>query len=80
MCNPLAKLFCDDIELTALLEQYLRENQAAINVKLSDEEIAHVRKLAEISDLGGLDRYPSAVMGTLFRDTTSLYSPRPHPT
>ncbi len=60
------------IELTALLEQYLRENQAAINVKLSDEEIAHVRKLAESSDLGGFDRYPSAMMGTLFGDTPSL--------
>jgi len=52
--------------------KYLKENLAAINVKLSNEEIAQVRKLAEDSDVGGLDRYPTAMMGTLFADTPKL--------
>jgi len=50
--------------------KYLKENLAAINIKLSDEEIAQVRKLAEDSDVG--DRYPAEMMANLFADTPEL--------
>jgi len=50
--------------------KYLKENRGALNIKLSDEEIAQVRKLAEDSDLG--DRYNAEMMATLFTDTPPL--------
>jgi len=52
--------------------KYLRENLGATNIKLSDAEVAQVRKLAEDSDVVGVDRYPAQMMGTLFGDTPPL--------
>jgi len=50
--------------------KYLKENLGAVHIKLSDEEVAQVRKLAEDSDVG--DRYSAEVMVTLFSDTPPL--------
>ena len=49
--------------------KYLEENVAAINVKLSAEEEADVRKT--IDSVGGSkgSRYPPAMMAVLFGDS-----------
>ena len=49
--------------------QYLEENLAAVNVKLSPESIQEVRKIAEKADWVVGDRYPAASMKTLYAET-----------
>lgn len=51
--------------------KYLDENWGAINIKLSQEELAAVRKAAEETILPGV-RYPEALMQTSFIDTPEL--------
>ncbi|OAR01205.1 hypothetical protein LLEC1_00169 [Akanthomyces lecanii] len=50
--------------------KYLEENVKALNVKLSADEVAELRKYAEATELPG-DRYPTS-FGTVFRDAVPL--------
>ncbi|KAF5364300.1 hypothetical protein D9756_001130 [Leucocoprinus leucothites] len=50
--------------------KYLKENLASIHIKLSSEDDAKVRKLAEEAEIG--DRYPAQMMASLFADTAPL--------
>ncbi|KAF5351129.1 hypothetical protein D9756_008204 [Leucocoprinus leucothites] len=50
--------------------KYLKENLASIHIRLSDEDNAKIRKLAEGVDFG--ERYPPQMMATLFTDTAPL--------
>ncbi|TRM56166.1 NADP-dependent oxidoreductase domain-containing protein [Schizophyllum amplum] len=52
----------------------LEQNLAARDLKLSDDDVAYVRKLAEDIDLSlrGIARYPPGVQATLFSDTPEL--------
>uniref|UniRef100_A0A8H8CEZ4 NADP-dependent oxidoreductase domain-containing protein n=1 Tax=Psilocybe cubensis TaxID=181762 RepID=A0A8H8CEZ4_PSICU len=49
--------------------KYLKENLESLNVKLSPEEIAEIRKTAEEADKHHLDRYPAEMMTALFANT-----------
>lgn len=53
--------------------QYLEENLAAVNVKLSKEDVEEVTRIAQASDAsaGGI-RYPPGMVETLFVDTPPL--------
>ncbi|MCJ1244420.1 hypothetical protein MMC30_001618 [Trapelia coarctata] len=48
--------------------KYLEENIGALNVKLSTEELAAIRKAIEGAEVHGT-RYPEEMLGTLFADT-----------
>ncbi|OAA52125.1 Aldo/keto reductase [Cordyceps fumosorosea ARSEF 2679] len=50
--------------------RYLEENVKALEVQLSEEEVAELRKYAEATELPG-DRYPAA-FGSMFRDSVPL--------
>lgn len=54
--------------------QYLKENLGAADVRLSPEEIARIRNLAETVNtaVGGLERYPVGEMVHLLADTPEL--------
>ncbi|KAJ3504301.1 hypothetical protein NLJ89_g8004 [Agrocybe chaxingu] len=52
--------------------KYLKENLDASKIKLSPEEVAQVRKIANDADATVGDRYPPALMEQLFADTPSL--------
>jgi len=52
--------------------KYLKENQGAVNIKLSEEELARVRKLAEDSNIGQKDRYGPTGMAITLADTPPL--------
>jgi diketogulonate reductase-like aldo/keto reductase len=49
--------------------KYFDENVASINVTLSKEEAAEVRKTIESVGGGKGDRYPAALMSVLFGDS-----------
>lgn len=51
--------------------KYLEENLGALNVKLSAEELASIRKAIESAEVHGT-RYPQAMLGALFADTPEL--------
>jgi len=51
--------------------KYLEENLGALNVKLSAEELASIRKAIESTEVHGT-RYPQAMLGALFADTPKL--------
>ncbi len=53
-------------------KKYLDENLGALKLKLSDEEVAEVRKLAEAADKTLGDRYNAASMKMLLLDTPPL--------
>lgn len=55
-----------------LLRQYLSDNLASFNVKLSAEDVAAVRALALQADAGHRHRYPPAFAKLLFADTPEL--------
>jgi hypothetical protein len=54
--------------------QYLKENNASVNVKLDKEEVGKIRNLAEgiQADIGEAERYPPHSMHLLFADTAPL--------
>lgn len=54
--------------------QYLKENNASVNVKLDKEEVGKIRSLAEgiQADIGEAERYPPHSMHLLFADTAPL--------
>jgi aryl-alcohol dehydrogenase-like predicted oxidoreductase len=54
--------------------KYLEENAAAVDVKLSDEDVQQLRK--EIEKVGGSkgERYPAAMMSRCFGDSPELPS------
>ncbi|KAF9534637.1 Aldo keto reductase [Crepidotus variabilis] len=49
--------------------KYLKENVGAVRVKLNLEEIAAVRKIVEMANLGGFARYPPEYSDNLYADT-----------
>ncbi|KAF9525874.1 Aldo keto reductase [Crepidotus variabilis] len=49
--------------------QYLKENVAAVKIRLSVDELAEVRRAIAQADLGGFDRYPPGSTQDLFADT-----------
>ncbi|KAK5652685.1 hypothetical protein OQA88_10279 [Cercophora sp. LCS_1] len=51
--------------------KYLDENTAAVDVRLTTDEVKRLRAAAEATELPG-DRYPSAFMGPIFRDSVPL--------
>ncbi len=51
--------------------KYLEENWAALDVTLTKDEVAEVRKAVEGADVHG-ERYPAAFMGYCFADTPEL--------
>lgn len=51
--------------------KYLEENTAAANLRLSADEAKRLRASAESTELPG-DRYPTAMMGPIFRDAAPL--------
>lgn len=51
--------------------KYLEENLGALNVELSAEELASIRKAIESAEVHGT-RYPQAMLGALFADTPEL--------
>ncbi|KAF9446995.1 Aldo/keto reductase [Macrolepiota fuliginosa MF-IS2] len=52
--------------------KYLKENLGAINITLTEDEKAKVRKLAEDSEIMSVDRYPASMMEALLADTPPL--------
>jgi len=52
--------------------KYLKENLGAADIKLSTEEVAHVREIASKADATVGDRYPASSMQHLFADTPKL--------
>jgi len=55
-----------------IVTQYLLENFGALNIKLSPEEVAEIREIANRADATQGDRYPDYMMGALFADTVEL--------
>lgn len=51
--------------------KYLEENLGALDVMLSDDEVAEIRKLIEATEVHG-GRYPPGFMKSLFADTPEL--------
>lgn len=51
--------------------KYLEENMGALKVKLTEEDVAEVRKLVDGAEVHG-SRYPEAMMSLLFADTPAL--------
>ncbi|KAH6711066.1 NADP-dependent oxidoreductase domain-containing protein [Leptodontidium sp. MPI-SDFR-AT-0119] len=51
--------------------KYLEENVAAFEVKLTEDEIAEIRKIVEAAEVSG-GRYPEIYVSELFRDTPAL--------
>lgn len=51
--------------------KYLEQNTAAIDIKLSDEEVALIRQYAVATELKG-DRYPNGQINSTFRDSVPL--------
>ena len=51
--------------------KYLDENLGALDVKLTPQENADIRKAIERTEVHG-ERYPMAMMNTLFADTPAL--------
>ena len=51
--------------------KYLEENMGALNVQLTSSENAEIRKAIEGAEVHG-ERYPPAMMGSLFKDTVPL--------
>ncbi|KAL8808068.1 MAG: hypothetical protein Q9182_000346 [Xanthomendoza sp. 2 TL-2023] len=51
--------------------KYLEENMGALDVRLSREEAAEIRKAVEGAEVHGI-RYPEAMAGALFADTPPL--------
>jgi aryl-alcohol dehydrogenase-like predicted oxidoreductase len=54
------------------LLQYLAENLGALTVKLTPEDIAEVRAIAQAADATNGERYPPAMAEALFADTPEL--------
>ncbi|CAA7257354.1 unnamed protein product [Cyclocybe aegerita] len=52
--------------------KYLKENLDAVKIKLSPEEVAEVRRIANEADATVGDRYPPDSMSVLFADTPEL--------
>jgi hypothetical protein len=52
--------------------QYLEENIAAGKLMLSGEDVQAVRDVAAPADRPQGERYPAAMMSTLFADTPAL--------
>lgn len=52
--------------------QYLEENLGALKLKLMDEDVAALRKIAEEADNTLGDRYSSASFSLLYVDTPEL--------
>ncbi|KAL5521503.1 hypothetical protein ACEPAF_2251 [Sanghuangporus sanghuang] len=52
--------------------KYLKENLAAVDVKLSQDEIAEIRQLAENAEVLKGERYPWGLQKQLFADTPPL--------
>ena len=52
--------------------QYLAENLGALNLKLTSEDVAEVRRLAEAAQGTLDDRYPAAAMKLLLAETPAL--------
>jgi aryl-alcohol dehydrogenase-like predicted oxidoreductase len=52
--------------------KYLHENLGSLNVKLDPEEVRQVREIAERADSTLGDRYPTAMLETLYTNTPSL--------
>ncbi|KAI4242263.1 MAG: hypothetical protein L6R40_004134 [Gallowayella cf. fulva] len=50
---------------------YLEENLGSLDVRLSGEEVAEIRRAVEAAEVHGV-RYPPAMMGALFADTPPL--------
>ncbi|KAJ3573407.1 hypothetical protein NP233_g2449 [Leucocoprinus birnbaumii] len=50
--------------------KYLKENLAAIHIKLTPEDDREIRKLAQSAEIG--ERYPPQQLATLFTDTAAL--------
>lgn len=51
--------------------KYLEENWGALEVKLTDEEKAEVRRVVDEAEVHG-ERYPAAIMSGCFSDTPEL--------
>jgi hypothetical protein len=54
------------------LLQYLHENLESLNVKLDPEEVRQVREIAKRADSTLGDRYPTAMLETLYTNSPSL--------
>jgi hypothetical protein len=52
--------------------QYLEENIAAGKLTLSPKDVQAVRDVATQADAAPGERYPAAMMSTLFADTPAL--------
>ncbi|KAI0747132.1 NADP-dependent oxidoreductase domain-containing protein [Daedaleopsis nitida] len=50
----------------------LKENLGSLQIKLTPEDVAEVRKLADAANLGVGDRYPRSLQHSLFVDTPPL--------
>ncbi|EKM51940.1 uncharacterized protein PHACADRAFT_101731 [Phanerochaete carnosa HHB-10118-sp] len=54
-------------------EKYLKENLAALNIRLSSEDLQEVRKVAEAADASSMGaRYPEFMMKFAYADTPEL--------
>ncbi|KAF9522253.1 NADP-dependent oxidoreductase domain-containing protein [Crepidotus variabilis] len=51
--------------------KYLSENLDAVKIKLNAEEVASIRKVVEMANIDGLDRYPAAYNVGLYEDTVA---------
>ena len=58
--------------LSGVDPQNIQENLAAMNIKLSPEDVQEVRRIAQAADAGKADRYPPVWMHLLFADTPAL--------
>jgi hypothetical protein len=54
------------------LLQYLHENLDSLNVKLDTEEVRQVREIAKRADSTLGDRYPTAMLETLYTNSPPL--------
>jgi hypothetical protein len=52
--------------------QYLNENLGSLNVTLSPEEVGEIREIAQRADSVLGERYPAAMLETLYTNTPAL--------
>jgi hypothetical protein len=67
VCSPSPRT--SSVEWLLISIQYLEENLGAINLKLSDEDLAEVRRVSKEADAAQGARYPPGMMETLYRET-----------
>lgn len=63
------KSICGLFAKVVVISQNLKENMDAGKIKLSPEDVQAVRDVANKADASQGDRYPEALMKTLYADT-----------